>query len=220
MGTHKRTKFITLGVVVALLLVGTAGFTVWYAYHSAHAADTALQNANKAAAGTIPAVTPIATYEQCAKSPRGTLTQTYPPACTVKGGKTFTDNSQKYMTIKEWGVKLPMSDALKGLKYTLNPSDDNDNVIGFTFASLEGGTACGESDAAGHLVRISESNYNNWSKTDSITARPKAVHVGAYYYYAGMPQGACAENVKSAQQVQIMNARLPLSDAISKVTAL
>jgi Tfp pilus assembly protein PilV len=111
---RNQQGFSVVEGLLILVIVGILGFTGWFVWHARQTADKTLSSADKSAGGTIKA-TKINSFEACKKASGSKMLETYPEQCVAKDGKTFTDPGQslKYISIKEWGVKLALPDADK-----------------------------------------------------------------------------------------------------------
>lgn len=86
--------FGSIEILLLVVIVGALGFTGWYVWHSKQQADS--------------------TYANTAKSARSS-------SLTTKKSTLVTPRaSPTYLTIKEWGVKLPLDNDDKGAYYTIS----------------------------------------------------------------------------------------------------
>jgi type II secretory pathway pseudopilin PulG len=109
---QKQRGFAIIETLLIIVVLAILGFTGWFVYHSKQTADKALNAANSSESAHANVVK---SFEECKKSPGSTMLLIYPEQCITKDKKTFTDNSQKYLVIKEWSVKIEM-------RYTLDRS--------------------------------------------------------------------------------------------------
>lgn len=113
--------FSAVHIIIILLAAAFVGLVGWYVWH--------VQSHDKKPA-TTPSVSKISSYAACAKA-NGVIQESYPEVCVSKDGQHFTNPDQKaqaapatkYLVIKEWGVKLPLSDDDSGAYYTYQPED-------------------------------------------------------------------------------------------------
>ena len=99
-----------------------------------------------------------------------------------------TASAQQYLTIKEWGVKIPLSADLAGAYYTTMPS-----VPGAVYLSVDAykGTDCAaDQTSLGALNRFTATDKDDDGNT-LLSDSPTAVKVGTYYYDYLHPQAAC-----------------------------
>jgi hypothetical protein len=125
-------------------------------------------------------------------------------AATSKTQST-TQPTTPYLTIKEWGIKLPLSDSIKDAYYVVGTSFSNDPdglpsgvFLGLTSLS---GKSCNPSNnnnggrgAVGAILRFLP------SETDAVTGQqltqkyPNGTTIGSYYYgyQSGINNNPCA----------------------------
>lgn len=117
---NPQTGFAHVGLVLLIVLVlgvvGGGGYYVWQRNHEkTQSADTS-QSGKKSAE--------ITNYEECIKSEGSRIQESYPATCVTKDNQRFTQPiEQKYLVIKEWSVKLPLSKPIQSAYYVLRPSD-------------------------------------------------------------------------------------------------
>jgi len=174
MKTHKQRFHTTLVILTAagLLVLAVLGYSVWFALHSSHLAELSLQSANKVS-NDVPKVPVIATFTACQKAPRSVLLQTYPEQCVTAGGKKFTD-AQKYLTIKEWQVRVPLGSAVDaGAYYTVNKDQPSANPVYLTVYATEtdqlvgpAGVSC-KGEYVAYLLRLPKDDPK-WQPATSV----------------------------------------------------
>ena len=121
----KRARITTAATVLAVVVAAVVGFTVWFAYHSSQVADSTLKSANKVSSD-IPKVPAITDFASCEKAGGSKTLQTYPEQCVTTSGKKYTD-TPKYLVIKEWGVKIPLSTNDSSVYYEVGLNGDVSN---------------------------------------------------------------------------------------------
>ncbi len=191
MKTHKKRLHVTLGVmtVVAALVVLIASYALWFAYHSARVADTSLKSANKVSSD-VPKQPPITTFKACKTAPRSKMLLTYPEQCITAAGKTFTDTTQsRFLMIKEWNVKIPLSVNINDATYLVDSRFPNVAVLSLkrldaTGCSVRKGTL-------GEISRFTKSTMDVATGASMISEFPTATQVGSYYYVYHIPQAYC-----------------------------
>lgn len=95
-----------------------------------------------------------------------------------------------YMTIKEWGVKLPLTEAVKDATYFAHTDADGSRHIYLSLASLAG-TDCAASDGGG-VAAYSRFKADKVAEPYVITeATPK---IGEYYYFAEGSKSQCSDD--------------------------
>jgi hypothetical protein len=117
-------------------------------------------------------------------------------ALTVSDNSTGTvavpatqKHTTKYLDIKEWGVKLPLSSGIESAYYEAGTAD----VSGSIYLSIDGykGTDCAaDAVTLGAIQRFAPNDKDD--EGSYLTAQfPNAVHVGGYYYQYQHPQAGC-----------------------------
>lgn len=110
--------------------------------------------------------------------------------------KPITDGA--YLTIKEWGVRLPLSAKIADATYKMVTIPDGQYVALNTKALSA--TACGKGDAAaGALIRqtIKEHDANVAAGPEDINNVIAPYKVGDYYYRLTIPNGGCDDSQKN-----------------------
>lgn len=98
-------------------------------------------------------------------------------------GDADTAPADTYLSIKEWGVKIPVSGDISDAYYAMNE--------GFLYLSKGAykNTGCAaESGGLGVITRFSESEKNNEANSPLVSS---AVKINGYYYAYISPQAAC-----------------------------
>lgn len=113
-----------------------------------------------------------------------------------------TQNSQtaatKYLEIKEWGVKFPLSDTIADAVYA--PSNDTTRRMDLSTASLAN-TDCGVTGSATPgLYRFSDVTSSPDYDDRAVTLKEDAVKIGDYYFTYANPQAMCSEDTKVQDQ--------------------
>jgi hypothetical protein len=184
---HKsQSGFGGVEALLFLVIIGIIGFTGWYVWNSKANTDKNLT--------AVSSTTPIVKKS------------TTPTASTA--------DATSYLTIKEWGVKIPVSNGLKGLTYSFKAYDDGTQIVGFTFPSLKN-TECNDDQSVGALVRFTASDIDPLSGDKLTSENPGVKQIGTYYYTVGLPQATCTND--TATQNIVTNARQPLTDAIKNI---
>jgi Tfp pilus assembly protein PilV len=177
-----------LSLIVVLLIV----FVGYYIYHAQKNANNTLSSASKVA-------------------------QSSPGSVKKLTQSSKTTSSQKYITIKEWGIKIPY-----GTNYNFSYSLLDSNDAGVTTDTLAAADAnCTAANSAVGLIQ--RAGANDPIADDGTTAAQAAAqgqpnaHIGSYYYFYSSPQAACSEN-STASNLQIaaqaeLKALVPLAEA-------
>lgn len=193
---RKRVQFLTMGVVLLVVVLGALVFTGWFAYHSSQLADSTLKSANKVSSD-VPKMAAVTDFATCKKAPGSKMLETSPEQCVITTGKKFTDPGQsvKYLVIKEWGVKVDVSNAaLTDAEYVkAGPlSDGVERALLATKNTVSMDYTCGGQVGDGGEpvthIQSSDQDYLLRSKTtnnlvtDSNHRASDFVKIGSYYY--------------------------------------
>ncbi|HSX15350.1 MAG TPA: hypothetical protein VLF40_01035 [Candidatus Saccharimonadales bacterium] len=195
----KREKFRMVGMVSAAIVLAAIGFTIWYAYHSSQLAEQTLSSANKVSKD-VPNLPAVDSFETCKKSPGSKLLLTSPEQCITTTGKKFTDGGQSnaYLVITEWHVRLPLAKAdLDDAQYTYNASTGLVHITTKTLASKVGALS-GCKSGLNNL-------YLTRSKTEpELENRWGDKKIGSYYYsQAIVTEPDCVAQLTTAQSASI-----------------
>ncbi|HEX8182373.1 MAG TPA: hypothetical protein VF575_02110 [Candidatus Saccharimonadales bacterium] len=76
----------------------------------------------------------VTSFDGCKQDRTNTLVQSTPQQCVTADGTVFTDNSittleRQYLVIKEWGVRIPLSEVDSGASYAFHDSSPTDQSI-------------------------------------------------------------------------------------------
>lgn len=190
-----NSGFAVIELFLVLILLAILGFTGLYVVH-------ARNNSNK----TLDA----------AKSTANTSTATTPKKTATATSTTAPTSKQKYLTITEWGVKIPY-----GTDYTFSYSLTGAYAGVTTDQLLAADTNCSAAQAA--LGLIQRATANDAVEEDGTTAAQAAAagvanaHIGQYYYFYSSPQSACSDNsstrtMQTAGQTEL-KALVPLTES-------
>lgn len=183
--------FSTAIIAIVLVLLGVAciGMIVW-----------------KRSGSTSPTVITgktITSYADCVNTGYPVM-ESFPQQCTADG-KTFSDPSQKavpptapeqhYLTIKEWGIRIPISKAENNddMIYTYRKDDSYESAF-FTFTRLVDFGIC-KSDIGVALSRSKVKNVPPYS----IDNPEQIAQAGGYYYSASYGGSYCYDNENSKE---------------------
>lgn len=201
MKSRRLNITVTALVVVGMLVVAAASYAVWFAYHSAHLADSSLKSAN-AVSKDIPKLPQITTFDGCKKAPQSKLLETYPEQCVTVTGKQFTGTAQpKYLVIKEWGVKIPYTGD-DTFTYQLKAVS---NGSGIQVSSEQLATKYGcVNYGAGSVTRLRGNEVadpNGDTAAQLQSAQPDIVtKLGNYYYLFVHDQSECSDTAAAGFQ--------------------
>lgn len=208
-----RRKLAVLWALGAVILAGV-GFTVWFAYHSSQAADTALKSANKVSSD-VPKTPVVNSYDTCTKAPGSKILTTSPSQCITAGGKTFTETTQaaKYLVITEWQVRIPLAASdITDAEYTLSSGGDMAHI---TTKALTAAVAKVPGCHSG-LNDI----YLSRSKTEpELTPGWGPKKVGSYYYFKGSVMEPMCVTAGSDSLATIQSIQNDLAKAVPLVEA-
>ncbi|GEM_PF-1447726 len=188
-----KKGFSAIYVVLIIAIVGIIGFTGWYVWSKNQTPK-------------------VSSYQECVKAKGAKILETYPEQCVING-QTFVNPSQKaaasmttqtnnptvqlpatthrYLTIKEWGVKIPVSSDIYDLIYSI------DNALYLNsekFIALTNGECnLKNKEYLGYVIRSAEGTKQF---KDTIIAKADGVKkIGDYYYlYQEPTQMYCQQN--------------------------
>lgn len=147
-----------------------------------------------------------------------------PPAKSIATtNQSSTQDTQKYLVIKEWGVKIPVSEKYVDVTYKMG--NDFATFQSETFARLTNQecSAKNSSEYLGGINRYDESGKNpEISEGPGSAASAAAVKVGNHYYdYVNPTQMYCQETPANAngQQKYFMEAIEYLRGQIKQIQA-
>lgn len=120
-----------------------------------------------------------------------------------------------YLAIKEWGVKLPLSDDITDLTYT--NLGDQIALNTATFVTLSGKKCSGGDVGYMGSIRRAKSLDSLYSNP-AIRTQNEAVQVGEYYYLYGNPtQMYCQQEPANQRQVDYFTETIPQIEEASKL---
>ncbi|HEV7455054.1 MAG TPA: hypothetical protein VGO07_07390 [Candidatus Saccharimonadales bacterium] len=173
----------------------------------------------------------VSSYQTCTAAGNAIL-DSYPSVCVTKGGQRFvnpkekvtlpaapsadqqaqTTPDQKYLTVNEWGVRVPLTVETIDLKYTYTKNDNE--YARFTFQRLEDIGIC-KDDVGVAMSRTATENQAPFS----IDNPEPIAHIGAYYYYAAYGGSPCYDS-NNADQMKVVNAISPDTNLTTTVKQL
>ena len=211
MTVKKQGGFSVTELLLILLGVGIIAGTGWYVWHSTNSAKDLYSKTSSLA---LPKAGPIKSFDDCKKAAGSKIQETYPEVCVTKDGKRFVNANSStnevggaknktyingYLHIKEWGVKIPVTQNVHP-NYRIFQVNNVKNV-GASFHSKELETLSGNPDCTSNSVNVFrglandqyiygetgqssgmfKEMYNKW--TDSGYAYfIKSLKIGDYYY--------------------------------------
>jgi hypothetical protein len=194
---------LVLIVLVLLAVVGGGGYYVWHKNHEKKETPNTSHTDKK-----------VTNYEECLKSEGSIIQDSYPATCVTKDNQRFTQPvEQKYLTIKEWGVKMQLSQILNDGTYHL--VGDSKYLPPSAFLSTEKldasnvcrkyydtGVTSGSAPSYQRLERYALSAKVSFDEGQTtLTAEQAAAHrpdaykkIGEYVYHMGKGNGMpCSE---------------------------
>lgn len=208
---NKQKGFTVIEGLIILLVIALLAVAGWYGWQKRQ------ENARLAA---------ISNFEQCKADKDSKVQESYPEVCVTKDGKSFTNPNQKveakpqdnqvedqakYLEIKEWGVKMKLSDATDDAYYVMQ-----NGYAYLSLTSLKNVDSCAaEKTSLGALARENKDAINE------LTGKPYAdqgVTIGKYTYVETQSQAGCTENVKYEQAA--LDARIAFAKDAKTITEL
>jgi archaellum component FlaF (FlaF/FlaG flagellin family) len=186
--------FAALEAVLILIIAGIICGAAYYVWHSSQKTNSILDAVNKSSDVTTKA----------AQKNEG------------NGAKSDSSQSQqKYLTIKEWGVKFAISDKIKDAYYTPGKKQSYFNL---RVHSLDGESDCSNGDlSVSAIERLTQSEYNELKNSDAAPNFQGIPKVGNYYYYITHAQYGCAQN--NSLDDQVISVEKEFTDATQSIQA-
>jgi hypothetical protein len=208
-----QNGFTVVEGLLIVVTVGILGGTGWYVWQAKSQADKNLSSANNVSQNVPTPTKSIKTFDDCKNAAGSKILTTYPEQCVTKDGKKFTQFSQQYLTIKEWGVRGKYSSNLT-LRYMLleDSSSSPPEVVKFSSTQLDASDSACKGSYGGFFERYKSSEHY-LEGDDGLDSGKTAVqyastidkkfyaHVGNYFYFFRSPGAACNES-KSSQDLQ------------------
>lgn len=191
-----QSGFSPIVILLVLILVVLVGFTGYYVYNT--------QKKDESKAAAVPA----------------------PANVAATPAQPSTQDTQKFLVIKEWGVKIPLTDANADAYYVYKKFEGGDAVYVSTKSIAAKYPECG----ADKTTLFAYGRFDDLNKFDDLYGKkfselyPNAPKVGDYYYTATPPQAGCAYTANGEidmeyQDSTILPARKAFSDAAQKIQA-
>lgn len=128
---------------------------------------------------------------------------------------TNTQTSTKYLEIKEYGVKVPLSADISDAYYT--SKDVGPNGIDLRVKALDSESDCKNGDASlASIVKVGKDETSEMLDGKKYSEKMPGVTVGNNFYYLGLAQYYCSET----QQSKIDQVRSAFSQAAKKLEKL
>ena len=182
--TKDSQGFAALEAILVIIILAIVGFTGWFVVHSQKATDKTLASTGNSST----------------------------PKAAPKTTTVTSKDTQKYLEIKEWGIKFPLSSAIETAVYSSGqfssgPSSATGGSAKLGLTSL--GSDCGDSSGAplGEYVEFTQSDVNEENVSQVVGGSSlhdlmkTAVKVpgsdggyGGYYIAYIHPQQGCDDN--------------------------
>lgn len=131
-------------------------------------------------------------------------------------------SSQKYLTIKEWGVKVPLTDADSDAYYLIK--SDLPNVAYLSLEKYKNTECSADNTTLAAYFRFTKDETDPLGGQTYFSERPDSVKIGSYYYSVNHPQAACSTTSSDGEPTQadvdaVQSPYQALAEAITKVQA-
>lgn len=101
---------------------------------------------------------------------------------------TTEKTTQKYLTIKQWDVKVPLSSGIADAYYLYKSGNDTAYL---SKAIYEGTNCAADQTTLGAIVRFTADQKDSLNDGTMLSEHTDAVKIGDYYYFYMHPQAAC-----------------------------
>jgi len=180
----------TFLIIVVLVLVGGTGYFV---YHATKKTNDTFTAAAKAAESTPDTSKPHASSSTSAKSVP----------------------TKEYLAIKEWGVKIPLTESTKDAYYVFLQNDTSSAYL--SLHSLDGTQCAADQTSIGAVFRYLPGDQDPESHEFYSSIYTDGIKVGNYYYRYASPQAGCSDNNQT--QTKASDARQQLMNSIKDIKA-
>ena len=181
-----QTGFAAVEAVLIVVILAILGGTGWFVWHSKQATDASLTNT----ANSQPGI---------AKKPAA-------PTSTKPVSSTAT--AQKYLVIKEWGVRMKLTDNLKDAYYVIKPDTSSSAFLSLQSLTAVAPECAPDKISVGVLFRQTTAEHD--TTVSEQTAPYGDVRIGNYYYgYVGA-QAGCFDSSNTAAE-NLFNSLQPRS---------
>lgn len=177
--------FGAIEALLILVVVGIVGFTGWFVYHSKQVADKTLAQTGNSSTVQLP------------KKP---ATKTPAPV---------TAAPTKYLVIKEWGVKIPLTKGIADAVYAIRVFNGGQSADLSTssLTALDRACGVGGTPPGGIARQTAAAHAANQTKNDLVFYPVYSNKLGNYYYQYSHAQSACSNN-NAANQLQLTQSAL------------
>jgi len=208
--SHRNTSqsgFAHPGLVLLLIIVlGVVGGGGYYTWHKNHEQKQSSDNSQ-----TGKKVAKVTNYDECLKAEGSIVQDSYPATCITKGKQRFTQPiEQKYLAIKEWGVKFPYPEGVLSLSYDIhtNAVSDGPQIMDIHLDDVPG--SC---KGTNMLLRAkSGQDLDGYGNTaEQIISRfgtGKVKKLGDYYYLFEHGQSGCTTDTQALRVINELSPKI------------
>jgi len=170
--SQKQKGFAALETILIIVIVAVISGIGWYALHTKHQTDKILSQADK-------------------------ISQSVPVQSNKSAPSSKSSAGQKYLVIKEWGVRIPYSSSDT---YSYVYRTDTPTIIDVISKNLSDKFGCTQF-GAGEIGKAQGSDPSAPDESSESVAQydkenpGRFVHIGNYYYAFVHDQASCSETV-------------------------
>jgi len=184
--SRKQQGVTVVEALLIIIVIAILGFAGWFVYHKVHkTADSSKTSSQNTAS--------ITNFAECKQAADSKLLETAPEQCVTKDGKRFTDmaTQQQYLTITEWGVKIPYNGS-DTFTYQMKGSTQNAvTVVSKNLADKYGCINYGAGTVS-RLLATDASDAEGHTVAQRYASDPSAyTKLGDYYYGFTHDQAQC-----------------------------
>jgi hypothetical protein len=129
-----------------------------------------------------------------------TLDQASATSQKTAATKPLGSSGSKYLTINEWGVKIPLTEPIADAYYVLN--SDRPDVAYVSLGKYKNTECSAENTTVAAYFRFTADEVDQLGGTTYLSERPDSVKIGNYYYSVDHPQAACSTTSSNAEPTQ------------------
>jgi hypothetical protein len=194
-----------IGVILAAI-VGT-GYYVWHSKNNANKT----YSISSQVSNNIPKYSTIKSFDDCKKATGSKIQESYPEVCVTNTGQKFTNSTQNYLVIKEWGIRAAYNSDLM-LEYKIDPS----TPYRAKFSSEQFDTVspnCTDGGYGGVIERYAQDSNVVFDELNPATMtagqyaktldKSNYSKVGDFYFFYFHPQAACGEAPNQQAQLNV-----------------
>jgi len=184
---NKQSGFGLIEILLVIIVIGVLGATGWYALHTKHQTDKILSQTDKISQSESPS----AGDKKSASS-------------TGSSSSSSSPSSQNPLVIKEWSVKLPLSDAISDAYYSVPENSAGfPNAYGLgtkSLTALDSNCAPDKTGVAFIYRQTVATHDQNATHSDQTNYPVYPTKIGNYYYGYANAQSACSQNATTNQK--------------------